>query len=174
MITTEELRQLNGGFVNFDDATLQFRLIATEKLIRRITNNNFQVRKARFTAESVSGNLLLGKSEFIRVGDRVQITTTDINDNLYSVVSVTDTTEVNGELFAHSSNRVTKVHYSPDVIFGVVNMMLWDLIKRDKIGIKSEQISRHKITYADTDTNHIHGYPPSLVGFLQPYMRAQT
>ena len=64
--------------------------------------------------------------------------------------------------------------YPPDVKMGVVNMLNWDLSNRDKVGIQSETLSRHSVTYFNMDgDNSTMGYPKSLLGFLKPYMRAR-
>ena len=64
--------------------------------------------------------------------------------------------------------------YTMDVKMGVVNLMKWDLEKRDKVGIASESISRHSVTYVDqTGANTLMGYPVSLMGFLKPYKKAR-
>ena len=45
---------------------------------------------------------------------------------------------------------------------------------RDKVGIKSETLSRHSVTYYDQDAgNQVMGYPASLMGFLSPYIKAR-
>ena len=64
--------------------------------------------------------------------------------------------------------------YPMDVKMGVINMLNWDLQNRDKVGIQSESISRHSVTYFNMDgDNSTMGYPKSLLGFLKPYMRAR-
>nr|DAL90262.1 MAG TPA: head to tail adaptor [Caudoviricetes sp.] len=64
--------------------------------------------------------------------------------------------------------------YPPDIKLGVVNLMKWELESRDKLGIQSETISRHSVTYADaTGDSYIMGYPKALMGFLKPYMKAR-
>lgn len=64
--------------------------------------------------------------------------------------------------------------YPPDIKMGVVNLLKWELERRDKAGIASETISRHSVTYADqTGENTSMGYPVALIGFLRPYMRAR-
>ena len=64
--------------------------------------------------------------------------------------------------------------YPADVKMGVVYMLKWDLENRDKVGIASETISRHSVTYFNMDgDNSTMGYPKSLLGFLKPYMRAR-
>lgn len=64
--------------------------------------------------------------------------------------------------------------YPMDIKLGAVNLLKWDAANRDKVGIASETISRHSVSYVDmTDDNSVMGYPKSLLGFLQPYKRAQ-
>ena len=68
----------------------------------------------------------------------------------------------------------TKVVYPMDVKLGVANMLKWEQSNRDKIGVSSETISRHSVTYFDmTGDNSLMGYPKALLGFLKPYKRAR-
>lgn len=63
--------------------------------------------------------------------------------------------------------------YPMDVKMGVIQMLLWDLDNRGKIGVQSESISRHSVTYYNLDKNTSSmGYPVALLGFLRPYKRA--
>ena len=78
------------------------------------------------------------------------------------------------KLFDCKRVMITKVVYPEDVQEGAINMLNWDLGLRNKVGIKSETISRHSITYFDMDTNNsLKGYPVSLLGFLDDYMNAR-
>ena len=64
--------------------------------------------------------------------------------------------------------------YPMDVKMGVVNLMKWELDMRDKVGVASESISRHSVTYVDqTGINTVMDFPVSLMGFLKPYMKAR-
>ena len=61
-----------------------------------------------------------------------------------------------------------------DIKMGVVNLMKWELNNRSKVGIQSETISRHSVTYFNMDgDNASMGYPKSLTGFLKPYVKAR-
>ena len=52
--------------------------------------------------------------------------------------------------------------------------MKYECNMRDKVGIKSESISRHSVTYYDVnEENQVMGYPVSLLGFLKPYIKAR-
>lgn len=147
---------------------------AVELLIRAYTNNNFQNRHVRFTASS-SGNYLFAASDYLRVGDTVQISQSKVNDGLYCITKIgEDFIEVNGELYEADRNLVTKVEYPDDVKAGVIDLLRWEVKNRQKVGIKSETLSRHSVTYYDQDaSNQVMGYPVSLLGFLKPYMKAR-
>ena len=77
-------------------------------------------------------------------------------------------------MFASPHNLVTKVEYPDAIIDGTVNIMLWELSNRSKVGVKSESLSRHSVTYFEQGANEqLLGYPASLVGFLAPYIKAR-
>ena len=81
---------------------------------------------------------------------------------------------VNEETDDEINVLVTRIDYPVDVKMGVVNMLKWDLENRGKVGIQSETISRHSVTYFNMDgDNSSLGYPKSLTGFLKPYMKAR-
>lgn len=64
--------------------------------------------------------------------------------------------------------------YPADIKMGVIGLLKWDITLRGKVGIASETLSRHSVTYQDmTGGNAEMGYPKSLLGFLRPYMRAR-
>lgn len=64
--------------------------------------------------------------------------------------------------------------YPADVKMGVVELVKWKLNNGDKVGVASETISRHSVTYFNMDgDNSLMGYPRSLLGFLKPYKRAR-
>lgn len=161
-----------------DDSTLEAKLQALELLIRAYTNNNFQIRAFRAVAVAVAeGNKLLFNSTVpFKVGDTLQITESDfMQDELVTVLSVDDSSiTVSGELSDESGVVVTKVKYPTDVKMGIVNLLKWELNNREKVGVASETISRHSVTYVDqTGENTIMGYPVALMGFLKPYRKAR-
>lgn len=64
--------------------------------------------------------------------------------------------------------------YPMDVKLGVVNLLKWEMTKREKVGVASETISRHSVTYIDqTAASTLMGYPAVLMGFLKPYKKAR-
>lgn len=173
IITVEELRR----YISTDeeDQALAGRLQALELLIRGYTNNNFQVRGLHCECD-ISGRTFIAEP-FVpfEVGDTVQVSGSEKNNGLYTVETVTDTTfTVNEKTYDDFDVYVVKVDYPADVKMGVVNLLKWELNNRDKVGVQSESISRHSVTYYNMDgDNSIMGYPKSLMGFLRPYMKAR-
>lgn len=161
-----------------DDQVLEAKLQALELLIRAYTNNNFQARAFRAVAVAMSeGNVLMTKGVVpFAVDDTLQITESELMPGeLVTVASVSDgNITVNENLYDESGVIITKVKYPHDVKMGVVNLMKWELDNREKVGVSSETISRHSVTYFNMDgDNSVMGYPKSLMGFLKPYMKAR-
>lgn len=173
IIAVDEVMKLP-EFTGQSEKMIAEKLNAVELAIRSYTNNNFQNRYVRFCAASL-GNRLLGTSDFLKVGDTVQISQSKVNDGLYTVTEMgSDFIRVNGELYRYSDNLITKVEYPADVKSGVIDLLKWEIKNRQKVGIKSETLSRHSVTYFDQDVNNqVMGYPVALLGFLRPYMKAR-
>ena len=83
-----------------NEKVIEEKLNAAELMIRAYTNNNFQNRFVRFTADSL-GNRLLRTSDFLKVGDTVQISQSMVNDGLYTITETSDNARmvVNGEVY---------------------------------------------------------------------------
>lgn len=176
ILTVEEFRRYVQ--TDEDDQVLEAKLQALELLIRAYTNNNFQVRafRAVAVASAAPTSLLFNATVPFATGDTLQITESELMPgSLVTVVAVNDgSVEVAEDLFDESGVVVTKVKYPMDVKMGVVNLMKWELDNRDKVGVASETISRHSVTYFNMDgDNSVMGYPKSLLGFLRPYMKAR-
>lgn len=154
---------------------LEAKLQALELLIRSYSHNNFQKRAYRRTADIVDGLFVCDALTPFKVGDTVQISESSMNEGLYTINSVDDSTfTVNEDVVDELDVLVTKIEYPMDVKMGVLNMMKWELENRDKVGIQSETISRHSVTYFNMDgDNSSMGYPKSLLGFLKPYIKAR-
>ena len=157
-----------------EDSVLEAKLQALELLIRKYTNNNFQVRTIRFVCPIMAAKLFL-TTDLLKAGDTIQISESMYSNGVYAIKDIADGfLDVGKSLYDEPEVLVTKVEYPIDVVMGVVNMLKWDLDNRDKVGIASETISRHSVTYFNMDgENSIMGYPKSLLGFLKPYMRAR-
>ena len=174
IMTIEELK----SYINTTekDSVLEGKLQALELLIRKYTNNNFQDKNRRFNA-NIKDGVLQAASNLFAVGDTVQISESQYNAGLYVIRNIDiDNAHMDFDesLSDEMSVLATKVKYPMDVKLGVINMLKWDLENRDKVGIQSETISRHSVTYFNMDgDNSTIGYPKSLVGFLKPYMKAR-
>lgn len=173
IISVEELKEYIP--TTESDAVLGARLQALELLIREYTNNNFQKRGFRSEADIVGGMFIVEALTPFLPGDTVQISASRLNDGLYTVAETDDSTFTVAEsVFDEKDVLVTKVEYPMDVKMGVVNLLKWELENRDKVGIASETISRHSVTYFNMDgDNSIMGFPKALMGFLTPYKRAR-
>lgn len=159
---------------NLSDEVLEEKLQALELLIRKYTNNNFQNRNIRFKCNASSTGLELS-TPYLKVENTIEISQSQYNDGVYYITSVEDENiTLNKVLFDEEDVLITKVEYPFDIQMGAINMIKWDLNNRDKVGIQSETISRHSVTYFNMDgDNSLMGYPRSLLGFLQPYMKAR-
>lgn len=173
IVAVDEIMSLP-EFVGQSEKIIADKLKAVELLIRAYTNNNFQNRYVRFHATSL-GNRLFGMSDFLRVGDTVQISQSNVNDGLYTITEILDDAiRVDGDLYKYPDNLVTKVEYPADIKAGVIDLLKWEVKNRQKVGIKSETLSRHSVSYYDQDANNqVMGYPVALLGFLKPYMKAR-
>lgn len=174
MIVPVEVLTSISKFSGKDAQMLKKKLNAVELLIRSYTHNNFQNRYVRFCGES-SENKVFGHSPFLKIGDTVQITQSSVNDGLYMITEITDSyVTFDSDIFDTHSNLVTKVEYPEDVQQGVIELMTWEVKNRQKVGIKSETLSRHSVSYYDQDANNqVMGYPVALLGFLKPYIKAR-
>lgn len=158
------------------DEVLEEKLQALELMVREYTNNRFHQNPLVRIRADVVGGVFASDTIPFKVGDTVQVTMGDnaVDCGLYTVKEVSDDTfTVNEPVEDMWSVKVTKVQYKADVKQGVVNMFKWDAEK--KVGVQSETISRHSVTYFNMDgDNSIMGYPKSLLGFLKPYKKARN
>ena len=98
-----------------------------------------------------------------------------MNDGLYVIIEIGDDfIRVDGDLYKYPDNLVTKIEYPADIKAGVLDLLKWEVKNRQKVGIKSETLSRHSVSYYDQDKNNqVMGYPVALLGFLKPYIKAR-
>ena len=171
IIAVERFREMVK--TDIPDLELKTRLSALEAAIRKYTNNGFNVRSTHQQIE-IRGGKIIFPPYYLKAGDTIQIHSQDYENQVFTVIS----TSVN-ELTVDSPLRfdgqafMALVLYPDDVVMGAVNLIKWDISNREKIGVKSESISRWNVTYFDLETNSLLGYPASLLGFLKPYMRAR-
>lgn len=179
IISVDKARQLINGLDDWTDEKIEMKLKAVEKTIRAYTHNNFQDRGYRVRA-SIAGGFLMSDSLIpFAVGDTVQISDTQLNkglyDGLYTVASVDDEAfTVSDELKDENNVLVTKIVYPADVIDCCLNLLEWEKNNRAKVGVQSETLSRHHVTYFNMDSsNSVMGYPASLLGCLKAYRKAR-
>lgn len=170
IITLEEAKQLDPN-IEQDD------LDAFETSIRRLTNNNFHNKHARFKGvEFIDGSTMKVSSDInsLRIGDTIEVNYSHFNDGLYTVASIAGKQiTVEGTPFFEADSglaMVTRVEYPADIKRGIKKLIEYDLKMADKIGIKSQTISRMHTTYYNVDaSDNTEGYPASLLSFLDKY-----
>lgn len=174
IIYVDELMQMP-EFSTISVDTLKRKLNGIEDLVRAYTNNNFQNRMKRFSAPS-SDSVLCDWCKLLKIGDTVQISES-INDGLYVITKIDEmnrTMTLDYSLIDAEHNLVTKIEYPDAIVDGVINLMIWEVQNRSKVGIQSETLSRHSVTYFSQDaSNQLMGYPVTLLGFLKPYIKAR-
>lgn len=173
IISVEKAKELI-DFKGWTDAKIERKLKAIEQTIRSYTNNRFQNRNIRIECPVIEGKLH-GDHTALKAGDTVQVTESQFNDGLY-VVDVVDgeTIQTNAELIDESHALVTKIEYPDDVVDCCINLLEWEINNRSKVGIQSETLSRHSVTYFNQDSaNQVMGYPVSLLGCLKAYRKVR-
>lgn len=157
------------------DARILKKLKAIEQTIRAYTNNNFQNKGYRRTADIVGGLFVVEALTPFKVGDTVQISESEVNAGLYTVTSVDDCTfTVDDAVVDEPDVLITKVEYPENVVDCALNLLEWEIKHRDKVGVQSETLSRHSVTYFAQDANNqAMGYPVSLLGCLKAYRKAR-
>ena len=169
IITVEELKTVS-ELSNIPDEQLELMSEGIEDFIRQYTNNNFIVKNVTFNTPSMNGKLET-VSPLIKVGDTVLISNSKYNNGVYVLTAMDGT--LNKELFDDDNNKITLVKYPPSIKLGVVKLLQYNAKMDDKVGISSESLSRHSVSYAQPSSDSIGGYPPHLMSFLKPYMKAR-
>jgi putative uncharacterized protein gp41 len=164
--------------MEIDKSISKADLDAYETTIRNLTNNNFQNRSIRNQSLTFHENVIEMRRPLkgVRVGDTIEVNDSIYNDGLYVVDSISgNKIYVQGSDFIEDSNHkaiVTKVEYPSDIAFGLKNILRYRVKMGDKLGIKSETVSRMSTTYYDVNaTDNIDGLPSSLYSFLDKYRR---
>ena len=163
-------------YVNLEgwtDAKIEMKLKAIEQTIRAYTNNNFQARGYRVRASIQGGTIVSSIPMPFSANDTVQISESAYNNGLYTLLGVVqDTAYAASDLKDDMDVLITKVAYPADVIECALNMLEWEKEHRAKVGIQSETLSRHSVSYFNMDGgNQTMGYPSSLLGCLKPYRK---
>ena len=160
-----------------DAAINQEDLDALETSVRELTNNNFQNVHIRFKGIEFMANNLIAVNDPIvglKVGDTIEVNYSHYNDGLFVIEEIAGKQiKVQGTPFfvANTSGAMlTLVQYPADVKAGLKKILSYNLKMADKIGIKSESISRMSTTYYDVNASEtVDGYPAAMVSFLKKY-----
>lgn len=173
IISVEKAKSLISFPDSWTDEKIRMKLLAVEQTIRAYTNNNFQDRDYRRIADIIGGLFLVEALTPFDIGDTVQISETALNKGLFTVASADDSVFTVEEAVKDEKDvLVTKVVYPADVVNCCVDLMEWSVNFAGKVGIKSETLSRHSVTYEDSATMFM-GYPASLLGCLKPYRKVR-
>ena len=169
IITVEELKKVS-ELSSVPDEQLTVMCEGIEDFIRQYSNNNFIVKNVTFNTPSMNGKLET-VSPLFKVGDTVLISNSKYNNGVYVLTAIDGT--LDKELFDDENNKVTLVKYPPAIKLGVVKLLQYNAKMDSKVGISSESLSRHSVSYAQPSNDSVGGYPASLMSFLKPYMKAR-
>ena len=175
IISVEKAKDLVSFPDSWTDEKIKMKLLAVEQTIRAYTNNNFQNRGFRIHANIRNGAFVSESLIPFSVGDTVQVSESRHNKGLFTVSTADDRTfMVDEQIRDEDSVLVTKVEYPADVVSCAVNLLEWEVNNRGKVGIQSETLSRHSVTYFNMGAaDQVMGYPVSLLGCLKPYRKAR-
>lgn len=172
IISVEKAKSLI-SFPDWSDEKIEMKLKAVEQTIRAYTNNNFQNRGIRVQADIAAGVFMSEALIPFSVGDTVQVSESRYNKGLFTVSTADDRTfMVDEETRDEDDVLVTKIEYPADVVNCCVELMEWAVNFAGKVGIKSETLSRHSVTYEDSSSMFM-GFPAALLGCLKPYRKAR-
>lgn len=141
-----------------------------ESFIRDYTHNNFTVREMTYNTPIEDGKLV-SVLPTLKVGDTVQISQSKYNNGVYVIEDLSGILDL--VLYDEPMVKVTLVRYPESVKEGVRKLVEYSTKMADKVGIASESISRHSVSYQAQGTDSIGGYPSYLMAFLKPYMKAR-
>lgn len=161
----------------YKDVT-QEDLDGIETAIREMTNNPFQNRRIRYSNLHFTDEksiTVFADVRGLRKGDTIQISQSTLNHGIYVIKSINEneiTVEGEPAFFEGCDKKafITKVEYPADVLAGVRKLLKYDAKMADKIGLKSETVSRMSKTYYDQNSSEtVNGYPAALMAFVNKY-----
>lgn len=171
IISVREAKELV-TFKGWSDEKIERKLKAIEQTIRRYTNNGFQNRGIRADC-AVMSQKIYGNVPGLKVGDTIQISESRFNNGLHVIISIDENMiAVDTDLIDESHVLVTKIQYPADIADCAVKLLEWEVKNGSKVGIKSETLSRHSVTYEDSSTLYM-GYPVGILNGLKLYRLAR-
>lgn len=172
IISVEKAKELV-SFNGWTDEKIKMKLLAVEQTIRAYTNNNFQARGYRVRADIAAGVFMSESLIPFVVGDTVQVSESRYNDGLFTVTEDGDTTfMVEEDTRDEDDVLVTKIVYPADVVNCCVELLEWSVNYGGKVGIKSETLSRHSVSYEDSATLFM-GYPIGILNGLKLHKKVR-
>lgn len=173
IISVEKAKELVSFPDGWTDEKIKMKLLAVEQTIRAYTNNNFQNRGFRVQADIAAGVFMSESLIPFSVDDTVQVSESRYNNGLFVVSEANDATfMVNEDTRDEDDVLITKVDYPADVVDCCVNLMEWEVKNRGKVGIKSETLSRHSVTYEDS-ASMFRGYPKGILSAVSHYRKVR-
>lgn len=152
-------------------------ILALEMSIINYTNNHFHLPRYRPNILSVSGNRIEidGKNIF-KAHDTIEVVGVQYYDGFYHVKEVegsfiTIDTNLDIPFEFKGSGSVFLVNYPKDVKVGAKRILKHQAKANERIGIRSESISRWTVTYDNPTSYSIGGVPQHLYDFLAPYRK---
>lgn len=150
-----------------------------EIAIRAITNNKFQIASTKTKVVEFDGSLikLAHPVRGLKANDTIEVYGDDVNDGLFVVESVDGASVTVVDEFVNTNRfdvapTLVKISYPADIVSGVRKLLTYDDKMADKVGIKSETISRMSTTYYDVNaTENINGYPAAMMAFIDKYRK---
>lgn len=173
IISANDAKKYVDAVKGWTEEKIKRKLTAIEQTIRKYTNNEFKEFECRTAAAIVGSRIVCAAVMPFKVGDTVQISQSTFNDGLYVITSANDSyITVAEDVTDEAMMLVTKVHYPEDVVDCALNLLEWDVKNRSKVGIKSETLSRHSVTYEDS-ASMFNGYPKGILNSVTLYKKAR-
>lgn len=173
MIISVEKAKALIDFNGWTDEKIEMKLKAVEQTIRAYTNNNFQDRGFRIRADIRSGVFMSESLIPFSPDDTIQVSESQYNNGLFTVAFDDDQTfTVNENTLDEDDVLVTKISYPADVVECCAELLEWSVNFGGKVGIKSETLSRHSVTYEDSATLFM-GYPVGILNGLKLHKKAR-
>lgn len=146
--------------LGYSESQATRKVKALESAIHKYTHNSFRFKEVK--CDIINGELH---------GAQFDNNTSIIVNGLLCNVEVTDGVASIDEPIDYKG-AIVIVKYPYDVIEGAYKLLEYEKKNQDKLGIASESIGRHSVTYKSSE--NILGYPNDLVTFLKPYRKART
>ena len=160
-----------------DKSITQDDLDALEQKIRKLTNNKFHHPHIKNHNLALLNSQIIAPDELIgfKKGDRVEIVGSKYNNGLYNVLDVDEHTLSVDTRFITEADRdilVVKIDYPLDIATGLKEVIKYQSKMTNKVGVKTERVSRTSVTYFDvSSTDNVDGIPSSYWSFLYKYRK---